>query len=55
MRREWSGTRSITQARVDLVEGRAELLYWPDPTPDSRVPVAHCSLRMMAALAARAI
>jgi len=49
MRREWSGTRSITQAHVDLAVARAELLYWPAPTPDSRVPAGHISLRMIGA------
>jgi hypothetical protein len=50
MRREWSGTRSITQARVQLAQGRAELLYWPEPTPETRVPAAHGSLRLAGAL-----
>ncbi len=52
MRREWSATRSITQARVHLAQGRAELLYWPEPAPESRAPAAHCSLRIVRAVAA---
>lgn len=52
MRREWSGTRSITQARVDLDRGRAELLYWSEPTPESRIPSAHASLGLLRAMAA---
>ena len=41
MKRSWSATRSITQARVDFQEGRVDLRYWPDPTPEARVPAAH--------------
>jgi len=44
MRRSWSATRSITQARVSGDTGRVELRYWSEPTPDSREPEAHSSL-----------
>ncbi len=44
MRRSWSATRSITQARILPESGRVELRYWPEPAPDSREPGAHCSL-----------
>jgi hypothetical protein len=53
MRREWSATRSITQARVRIGAARIDLRYWPTPTPDSREAAAHCSLRMLAAAQAR--
>jgi len=49
MRREWSATRSITQVRVRKAAGRADLRYWPMPTPDTREAAAHCSLRLVAA------
>jgi hypothetical protein len=49
MRREWSATRSITQARVLAAPGRAELLYWSAPTPETRDPEAHCSMRLAGA------
>lgn len=44
MRRSWSATRSITQARVLTDSGRVELRYWPEPTTETREPMAHCSL-----------
>jgi hypothetical protein len=46
MRRSWSATRSITQARVVVERGLVELRYWPEPTPETREPEAHCSLRL---------
>ncbi len=49
MRREWSATRSITQARVHANPGRVELRYWPTPTPETRDAATHCSLRLLAA------
>lgn len=47
MRREWSATRSITQAAANLRDGRVDLRYWPDPTPQTREPEAHCSLDLV--------
>lgn len=41
MRRSWSGTRSITQLRVDGEAGNVELRYWPDPQPESTAPAVH--------------
>jgi len=46
MKRSWAATRSITQARVMPESGRVELRYWPEPTPDSREPATHSSLRL---------
>lgn len=53
MRREWSATRSITQARVRLPAARIDLRYWPAPTPDTREAAAHCSFRLAASAGAR--
>lgn len=44
MRRAWSATRSITQARVLPASGRVELKYWSEPTPASREPSSHASI-----------
>jgi hypothetical protein len=49
MRREWSATRSITQARIRTGDGRIDLRYWPAPTPEACEPAAHCSFRLAAA------
>lgn len=49
MRREWSATRSITQARVRTQAARIDLRYWPAPTTETREAAAHCSLRLAAA------
>jgi hypothetical protein len=46
MRREWSATRSITQARVLTAPGRVELRYWPAPTTATIEPAAQVSLRL---------
>lgn len=48
MRREWSATRSITQARVRTDVGSIHLRYWPMPAPDAREAAAHCSMRLVA-------
>ena len=45
MRRAWSATRSITQARILPDAGRVELKYWFEPTPESREATTHTSLR----------
>lgn len=44
MRREWSATRSITQACVFPALGSVEMRYWPEPTPQSREPGAYLSI-----------
>ena len=46
MKRLWAATRSITQARVLRGAGRVELRYWAEPTPDTREPATHCTLRL---------
>lgn len=53
MRREWSATRSITQARVRLAEARIDLRYWPAPTPDTREAATHFSMRLVATAGTR--
>ncbi len=46
MKRDWSETRSITQALVDPELGRAELRYWAKPTRDSKAPDTTLDLRL---------
>ena len=49
MVREWSTTRSITQARVLYQSSRCELRYWPLPQPDSGPPAACIALPLLQA------
>lgn len=53
MRREWSATRSITQAAVSLADQRVEMLYWAEPTPDSDEPAVRLSLDLISAAGQR--
>lgn len=47
MRRDWSATRSITQAAVSLGDGQVHMRYWPEPTPKSDDPGAELSLELV--------
>lgn len=49
MRRDWSATRSITQASVSLADGQVDMRYWPEPTCDSKEPGARLTLSPMSA------
>lgn len=51
MRRDWSATRSITQAAVDLHTCRAELRYWPNPTSETHEPETRHALEISASAA----
>lgn len=46
MKRDWSSTRSVTQVRVDAVERRVSLRYWPDPKPSSTSPDSELNFPM---------
>jgi hypothetical protein len=50
MKREWSATRSITQAVVDPGAGELALRYWPQPTPETAGPTSCVHLKTPAGL-----
>ena len=45
MKRDWSSTRSVTQAAVD--PSKALLHYWPDPAPNSVEPSTSLALNLV--------
>lgn len=46
MRRDWSATRSITQAEVDPAAGAVVLRYWSNPEPGGGAPDTTCELEL---------
>lgn len=49
MKREWSATRSITQALVDYSQGGVDMRYWAEPTPSTREATSHAHLPLLSA------
>lgn len=51
MKRDWSATRSITQALVDYAQGGVDMRYWAEPSPSTREATEHMHLPLLSAQA----
>lgn len=47
VRRDWSGTRSITQVSLGPEDDALEMRYWPDPRPEGGAPGSAVSLPLL--------